>query len=118
MITSPVSVADLTRAIEGRDAQTLIDFYADDAVMRIVDRDHPPSAPMELRGKDAIAAYFRDVCGRAMTHRIESAVCDGERLAFVEACAYPDGIRVQCSAMLELAGGRIARQTCVQAWDT
>ena len=112
-----ISVAGLKRAIEGRDARTLSDFYADNAVMRIIDRDNPPSKPRELSGKAAIAAFHDDVCSRAMTHKVETGVADGDRLAFTQACAYPDGTRVFCSAMLELAGGKIRKQTVVQAWD-
>jgi hypothetical protein len=52
-----------------------------------------------------------------MTHKVESGVSDGRHLAFTQACAYPDGTRVFCSAMIEMAGGKIARQTNVQAWD-
>lgn len=116
-LTHAISVADLKRAIEGRDAKTLTAFYADDAVLRIIDRDNPPSRPRELKGKAAIAAYYDDVCGRAMSHRIEAGVTDGKELAFTQACAYPDGTKVFCSAMLELRDGKIIRQTAVQAWD-
>ena len=42
---------------------------------------------------------------------------EGERLAFSQACAYPDGAKVFCLAMVELKGGKIAQQTVVQAWD-
>ena len=41
----------------------------------------------------------------------------GNRLAFTQACAYPDGAKVFCVAVVELADGRIAQQTVVQAWD-
>ncbi|HMK79590.1 MAG TPA: nuclear transport factor 2 family protein [Xanthobacteraceae bacterium] len=112
-----LSVAALKRAIEGRDAKTLASFYADDALLRIIDRDHPPSRPHELKGRAAIAAYYDDVCGRAMTHRIEAAIANDKDLAFTQACAYPDGTKVFCAAMLELANGKIVRQTAVQAWD-
>jgi hypothetical protein len=47
-----------------------------------------------------------------------AGVADGDRLAFTQACAYPDGTRVFCSAMIELEAGKIARQTNVQAWDS
>ncbi len=114
---STLSVSDLKRAIEGRDATALAGFYADNAVLRIIDRDNPPSRPRELNGKRAIAAYYDDVCGRAMTHRIECGVSNGDALAFTQACAYPDGVKVFCAAMLELEGGKIVRQTAVQAWD-
>lgn len=111
------TLSRLKRAIEGRDAGTLASLYADDAVMRIIDRDNPPSAPRELKGRTDIAAFFDDVCGRAMVHEVESGIEDDNRLAFTQACAYPDGTRVFCSAMLELADGKITRQTIVQAWD-
>lgn len=112
-----VSVAGLKRAIEGRDAKALADFYDDNAILRIIDHDNPPSRPRELQGKAAIAAYYDDVCGRAMSHRIEAGVTDGKELAFTQACAYPEGAKVFCAAMLELRDGKIIRQTAVQAWD-
>jgi hypothetical protein len=114
---SAVSVADLKRAIEGRDAKALASFYDDNAVLRIIDRDNAPSQPREIKGKVAIAAYYQDVCGRAMTHRIESGLTDGKQLAFTQVCAYPEGGKVFCAAMLELKDGKIVRQTAVQAWD-
>jgi pimeloyl-ACP methyl ester carboxylesterase len=70
-----------------------------------------------VAGKAAIVAYYDDVCSRAMTHSMESGVADGERLAFTQACACPDGTRVFCAAMIELAAGKITKQTVVQAWD-
>jgi ketosteroid isomerase-like protein len=111
------TIPALRRAIEGRDGAALAGFYADDAVLRIVDQDHPPSQPLEISGHDAIAAYFGDVCGRIMTHEVAFGIAEGDRLAFTQACTYPDGKRVFCSATLELANGRIARQVAVQAWD-
>jgi hypothetical protein len=116
--TNGINVANLKRAIETRDASALSSFYADNAVVRIIDRDNPPSKPRELRGAAAIIAYYDDVCSRAMTHNVETSLADGNRLAFTQACAYPDGTRVFCAAMIELAGGKISRQTVVQAWDT
>lgn len=113
-----VTVASLKRAVEGRNAQALAGLYADDAIVQVIDRDNPPSKPRNLEGKSAIAAYFNDVCRRDMTHKIESGVSEGKRLAFTQSCAYPNGAKVYCSAMLELKGGKIARQTVVQAWDS
>lgn len=114
---TPVNAATLRKAIENCEAQTLIGFYANDAIMRIIDRDHPPSKPMELKGKSEIARYYEDVCSRAMTHRVESAVTDGEHMAFTQACAYSDGGRVFGTAMLDLVDGKIISQISVQAWD-
>jgi hypothetical protein len=117
MTNREIGIDDLKAAIESRNAEGLIALYADDAVMRIIDRDNPPSRPRELKGRPAIAAFYDDVCSRAMTHKVENGVTDGRRLAFTQACAYPDGTRVFCSAMIETTDGRITRQTNVQAWD-
>jgi SnoaL-like domain len=112
------TIPALRQAIESRDGRTLSSFYADDAILEIVDQAHPPSKPLEIRGHDAISAYYDDVCGRAMTHRVENGIAEGDRLAFTQACTYPDGKRVLCSATLQLANGRIVRQVAVQAWDS
>ena len=111
-------VADaLRRAIEKRDADVLISLYDEHAELHVVDRNRTPSAPLVLRGREAIADFLRDVCGRKMTHRIEQEVVGENRLAFLEACEYPDGCHVLCAAVLDLRGGKITRQVNVQAWD-
>src|SRR5262245_1601367 len=94
----PVTVAGLRRAIEGRKASALAGLYAEDAVIQVIDRDNPPSKPRRLQGRSDISAYFEDVCGRDMTHKVESSVTAGNRLAFTQSCAYPDGTKVFCSA--------------------
>jgi ketosteroid isomerase-like protein len=116
--SNSVTVTDLKRAIEGRNSRALANFYASDAVLRVIDRDNPPSKPNSIKGKKAISTYFNDVCGRDMTHKILGGVADKKRIAFTQSCAYPDGTKVFCSAMIDLKGGKIARQTVVQAWDS
>jgi ketosteroid isomerase-like protein len=107
----------IKRAIEGRDGRMLASFYTDDAVVRVIDRNNPPSRPREVRGRPAVTAFWDDICSRAMTHEVAFSVAEGNQLAFSQACTYPDGAKVFCLAMVELKGGRIARQTLVQAWD-
>jgi ketosteroid isomerase-like protein len=113
-----VSITELKRAIEGRDAKALTALYADDALLRTIDQDNPPSKPRVLQGKQAIASYFDDVCGRAMSHHVDATVTSGEALSFTQTCTYPDGAKVFCAAMLETRDGKIVRQTVVQAWDS
>jgi ketosteroid isomerase-like protein len=115
--TDEVTSAAIKRAIEGRDGAALSNFYADDAVLRIVDRNNPPSRPREVKGRSAINTFWDDICSRAMTHKVDVSITEGNRLAFTQACAYPDGAKVFCIAMLELRGGKISQQTVVQAWD-
>ena len=108
----------LRRALEGSDAATLAGLYAEGAEMTIVDRNRPPSAPMRLTGKPAIAAFWQDVCGRDMTHTVGHEVLGPGRATFVEECAYPDGCHVMSAMTLDLSDdGRILRHLTVQAWD-
>jgi hypothetical protein len=117
MTARTVTGAALKRAIETRDAVALASFYADDAHLHVVDRNNPPSKPRVVRGRPAIGTFFDDICSRAMTHEVNSCVTEGNRLAFTQACAYPDGTKVLCLAMVELEAGKISQQTIVQAWD-
>ncbi len=115
--TSDLDFETLRRAIEQRDAKTLTGLYTEDAELRIVNRNSPPSSPLELRGKEQISSYYEDVCSRAMTHRVERKVVGDDNVAFTEACEYPDGTRVLCAAMLDVRNGKIVRQVNVDAWD-
>ena len=107
----------LSRAIEQSDADSLTSFYAEEAEMITVNRNTTPSSPQVLRGKEAIAEYLADVCGRDMTHRIENEVVGEDRAAFNWACEYPDGTKVLAAETVELRDGMIVRQVSVQAWD-
>lgn len=112
-----VTGRDIKQAIESRDGRMLASFYADNALLRIIDRNNPPSRPHEVEGKSAIATFWDDICSRAMTHQVDTTMADGDRLAFTQACAYPDGMKVFCMAVCDLQDGKITRQTVVQAWD-
>ena len=114
---SGVTGSVMKRAIESRDGLKLASFYADDATLRVIDRNNPPSRPREVRGKSAITAFWDDICSRVMTHEVNFSVAEGDRFAFSQACTYPDGAKVFRPAMLELKNGKIAHQTVVQAWD-
>ena len=102
---------------EEHETDALLSAYADDAEITIVDTNNPPSRPRKLRGKEEIAAYWRDVLSRGMTHKVESVVEAGDRAAYQVACEYPDGNRVLWSSVAEVRGDRIASETVVQAWD-
>ena len=82
----------------------LAGFYADDALLRLIDRNNPPGKPRDIRGRAAIATYWDDICSRAITHKVDPGPSEGDRLAFTQDCTYPDGARVFCIAVLELNG--------------
>lgn len=119
MTTTTPIVENLRTAVETRDAEGQLAAYADDAVLRIVDAEHGPSAPQIVQGRDALRAHLSDICSRDMTHRVHRAVDGGDRISFEVHCAYPDGTRVTCMCVADLdADGRITDQTTVQAWDS
>ena len=111
------TIDSLRNAIETRDAKSLASFYADDAVLTIIDSDNPPSKPRTIKGAKDIGSFLDDVYGRDMKHTLENGVVDGKHLAFVEGCSYPDGTHVIASTMAELGPNGIVKQTIVQAWD-
>lgn len=118
MPQSVPTIDGLRRAVETRDAGSLKSFYADDAVLTIIDNDNPPSKPRIISGAKDIGAFLDDVYSRDMTHNLEMGVIDGKRLAFVQGCRYDDGTRVIASSTAELGPSGIVRQTTVQAWDS
>jgi len=116
-VPTTFDLAALKRAIEARDAAAQLALYAPDAEVRLVDRVTTPGRPRVLRGRDEIAGWVEDVCGREMTHRVEREVAVADRAAFAEECRYPDGTNVLCMTVLELRDGLIASQVAIQAWD-
>lgn len=70
-----------------------------------------------MSGKAEISVHPRDVFGREMTHRVEGAVVGKDRLAFIEACEYPDGTKVLAAGTCELRDGKILRPVNIQARD-
>jgi hypothetical protein len=95
----------------------MLDLYADDAEIVIVNHNTPPSSPFELHGTEALAEYLKDVFSREMTHSIENEVVGENRIAFNVACEYPDGTRVLAAETLDVKDGKIVRQVEVVAWD-
>ncbi|MFJ5262271.1 nuclear transport factor 2 family protein [Streptomyces sp. NPDC088387] len=116
VVSSAFGAEVLRRGIEGN-PDTLLALYADDAELRVVDRNSQPSRPMVLHGRDEISAMLDDIYSRDMTHKLENCVIQGDRAAFTESCQYADGVRVLAESMVSLRDGKIVEQTVVQAWD-
>ena len=115
--TSAFDFESMRQTIENLDADQLVGLYADDAEMLTVNRYTTPSSPKVLKGKEEIAEHLRDVCGRAMSHHVENEVVGEDRVAFNEACEYPDGTRVLAAMTLDIRNGKVMRQVNVEAWD-
>jgi hypothetical protein len=116
-IQNTSGIGSLSAAIEARDADGVLAWYADDAILTLLDRDHPPAAPLVFAGIDAIGAYYRDVCGRNIEHEVRDAVSTPDGLAYTQHCRYPDGTAVVCVTVATVRGGKIRTQTASQVWD-
>ncbi|WP_416981959.1 nuclear transport factor 2 family protein [Streptomyces sp. T028] len=116
--SSGFSTDTLRRGVEGSTASDLLSLYADDAELRIVDRNTQPSSPRVLHGRAEIGELLQDVYSRDIkTHKLDECIVQGDRVAFTESCEYADGVRVLAESMLTLRNGKIVEQTMIQAWD-
>jgi hypothetical protein len=100
----------LRRGIERCDSDLVLGFYAEDALLSIVNAGASHASAFELRGKAEIAKHLRAVYGQGASHRIEGEVLSKDRVTFREACEYPDGGRLWVSTTLEVHDGKITRQ--------
>lgn len=119
-MSSPISqrVADtLEDAIEHCDLNLLLDCYTGDAEVRIIDRDHPPSAPLDLYGKDAIREHYQRECEGGQHHHVDQTVVSDEHITITESTLYPDGRRAMAIEVYALDNGKVFRQTVMQTWD-
>ena len=57
-----LTLPNLRRAIETRDGATLAGFYTDDALLRIIDQNHPPSHPMEISRRATPSPPITTMC--------------------------------------------------------
>jgi SnoaL-like domain len=103
----------LRRAIELRDLDTMLGFYAEDAQVRVLNGAIPQSPPFELRGKAEIAGYLRALCEEDTTRRVGNGVANEKRIAFSETCEYPNETGIVVHTTLELSEGKIVGQVDV-----
>jgi hypothetical protein len=74
----------LREAIEGRNPDLLLGFYADDAALRIVNSDAPGGPAFELRGTAQIEKCLRAVCDQEMTCAVEGIEVKRGHISFGE----------------------------------
>lgn len=100
----------LRRAIGQGDLDSMLEFYADDARVRV---QCGGAGSFEVEGKAEVAKYLRTVHARPAIHRVENEVLAGGRIHFEESCVYPDGARTVVVTTLEVREGEISRQVDV-----
>ena len=109
-ITGRLDFGALRHAIERGDPDSMLEFYANDAMVRA---QGGAAMSFEVEGKAEVAKYLRAVHARPAVHRVENeAVAEG-RIRFEESCEYPDGARTVVATRLEVREGKILRQVDV-----
>jgi ketosteroid isomerase-like protein len=107
----------LRRVVAADDLDTFGAMLADDVEWIEIDERTRPAAPAIVRGREAVLASLREAQARGITTEVADAFASGDRAALRLVCRYPAGGQVVCNALLDVAGGRIARFSGVQAWD-
>jgi hypothetical protein len=102
-------------AVEGRDAEHWLGFYADDAEW--LEYRHKASSPRVTRGREDIARYLDYVRRTDVELAISNDVLGDERAAFTLTATRPDGRLIVENTILDVRDGLIVRQHEVEAWD-
>ena len=72
------------------DTDLLVDFYAEDARLSIVNADAPHASPFVLSGKAEIAKHLGVTFGPETSHCVEREAAIGDdRMTFRESCELP-----------------------------
>ena len=100
-----------------REPRRIVDLYADDAEVTIINRNNPPSKRLILRGREALQRMYEDLCAREMTHRLECAAVTAGMIAYSVHCHYPDGCDVIGMNHATVVDGRIVRELNLSCWD-
>lgn len=116
-MSTTFDIEAMREAHHANDPDRLTSFYAEDAVIHVVDATHPPSKPLELKGHEQIREFMADICSRDMTHEIEDAAVGLDTVSWTTACRYSTGERVLATDFAKVRDGQIIEDTIVQAWD-
>ena len=110
-------VETLKRGYEEWDIEALLDLYAEDFELVQIDRDHPPSAPRALRGRDVLRGMLEHCAAAGVKASVENPVASEQRAAATITCEFPGGRKVLANAILEIADGRVVRELDVLSGD-
>ncbi|WP_437691286.1 hypothetical protein [Sorangium sp. So ce176] len=119
-------LAEIERALRGRDIEALSRIYAEDAVIEEVSNRNPPAHPSVTSGRQAILEHlknelFRDPISGWERQLDATEIVDGietdEGLAFMEVRVYAAGDRVVAQHLARKKDGLIGHDRVVVVWD-
>lgn len=106
-------VARFTRALEECDAGSQLALYADDAEVRVVDRDRSTPDPQILHGKPAVRTWMTQRSSEVHSFRVVSVLCEDAELTIIAECRNQDGTLGVHACTGHLLGGLVVNQTVV-----
>ena len=108
-------------ALVRRDLAYQLAQYAIDADIRVVDPDHPPTAPRILRGTLAIHSWLHQIDALDLDVEVTHLVDGGDRFAFNQRWRDVSGASVVAVSTAELQDALITTQhtivTWIRTWD-
>ena len=110
-------VEEFARAYTQWHIDALLALYADDLELVQVDRDHPPSAPRILHGKEVLRGMLEHCAAAGVKATFDNAVAGAGRAAATITCVFPGGRKVLANAIFEIDDGRIVREHDVLSGD-
>ena len=105
------------RAVEDQDVDAWLGFYADDAEWLEYRHNAPPRAPNRMVGKQQIGDFLRRVKASNVKLSIGDEVVGDTRAAFCLTVVMASGKRIIENIIIHIDGGKITRETDVEAWD-
>lgn len=123
---APGLIDQIRRALRAKDIDALAAVYAAHAVIEEVSTLNPPSRPLVVEGRDAIAERLRDdlfhdpISGWArhlQAVEIVDHVETEDTLAFTEVRTYAAGDTVMAQHLARKRDGLIERDRVLVAWD-
>ncbi|MGK3973229.1 hypothetical protein WMF38_16145 [Sorangium sp. So ce118] len=119
-------LAEIDRALKGRDIEALSRIYAEDAVIEEISGRNPPAHPSVTSGRHAIMErlkneLFRDPVSGWARQLDSTEILDGietdDGLAFMEVRVYAAGDRVVAQHLARKKNGLIVHDRVAVVWD-
>jgi ketosteroid isomerase-like protein len=110
-------LAAFKRAVEAKDVDAWLAFYADDAEWLEYQPDRAVADPRRYAGRQEIRAYLEYIAGEPEPLEVSDELADGGRAAFAIWMTMKDGRRFGEHCILTLRDGLIVRHVDVEVWD-
>lgn len=104
----------LKQAFENKDADGLAAMYADDFEQTEMDDVTPPNAPRK-RTKQEVYEIIKRNQNSQVKFSLDNLVPGKDRAAYTITCHLPDGVKVVGNSIVEIRGGKIVKETVIQA---